>query len=103
MVVRQDYHCHPKTWLRILKEEKVVNKKELHPGSKKIFQFSKVEYLMERQPAFLLQYFLKIKTSAAKTIQSREVFHVLGMQIGWHIKNLAAMKIIAAADILVQE
>src|SRR5258705_10123624 len=103
MVVLQVYHYHLKICFRILKEEKAASKKELRQDRKKIFQFLKVDCLTERQLGFPSLSYLKIKISAVKIIQSKEVFPVPVMLIGWHIKNLVAMKIIVAADISVQD
>src|SRR6188474_3368979 len=103
MVVLLVYPYHRKTWLQTLKEEKEANKKEPHQDRKKISRFLKVDYLMERQQDFRLQFFLKIKIYVAKIIQNKEVFQDPDMQTGWPIKSLVAMKIIAVAGILVQD
>lgn len=58
---------------------------------------------MEKQLAFPSLSCLKIKIQEAKIIINSAAFHAPAMQTGWRIKNLAGMKITAAADISVQD
>ena len=88
---------------QILKEEKAVRKKELHQGRKKICPFSKAAFLIIKLRAHPLLFYLKIKTSAAVIMKNKVMFQDQGMRILLLIKNLLALKIIAAVDILAED
>src|SRR5262245_55974879 len=103
MGVLQVYPCRRKISLLILKEEREASTKEQHQDRKRIFLFSKVGYLMEKQLAFQSLFYLKIKISEARIMRSKEVFQDPGMLIGWRIRSLADLKIIVVVDTLVQE
>src|SRR5436190_23823241 len=102
MAARQDWPYQKKICCRTWKEEKAVNKKELHHGRKQTIHFLKAGSLMERQQVLLLQLFLTIVTSAVVIMTNNAAFRDPVTLTGWPIKNTEVMKITAVAGISAQ-